>query len=262
MGDRWLVLAALCAMTMFEVGCVGDSPNVDSSDADVSSPSASSSAKEPAATTDVHVLRNPQAPSHPAAGSHVRVEGLVVTGLKTVGNSHGFFLQHPTEPVWGGVYVYVGAAATDVAKGDVVSVEGVFRPYKGFDEIDVSAGAVERTSKAPMPDALEVSIDEIREGGARAAELQSVYLVVRDVVATRATTGVDFGVATGSGANELVVTSYMANDLGPSPFPATANSRYSAIRGFGYRSGPSDTATVAKLAPLSTDDLELAAAAP
>jgi len=260
MGGRLLVLAALCAAT-FGVGCVGESPNVSANDADVSSPS---TAKEPApaAATDVHVLRNPQAPSHPAAGAQVRVEGLVVTGLKTVGNSHGFFLQHPTEPVWGGVYVYLGAAAPDVARGDVVTIEGVFRSYKGFDEVDVSSGAVERTSKAPMPEPLDVSVDEIREGGPRAAELQSVYLVVHDVVATRATTGVDFGVATGSGATELIVTSYMANDLGPSPFPATANARYSAIRGFGYRSGPSETATVAKLAPLSADDLELATAAP
>lgn len=205
---------------------------------------------------DVHCLRHPDWPTHPGYGARVEVRDLVVTGVKERGASRGFFAQHRSRPSWGGVFVFVGEAAPAVAPGDVIAARGVFASSGGLDQIDVRAGAVERLGRATVPAPIEVALADVAEGGARVEELQAVYVEVRDVVATRATAGVDFAVgADDGGTSELVVTSVVAADLDPSPFPAARGQRYAAVRGVGYRAGEPGTYAIAKLAPFGAHDV-------
>ncbi len=210
-----------------------------------------------AATIPVHVVRNPSAPGHPAYGASVDVKDLVVTGRKSAGSTHGFFAQDATSRPWGGVYAFVGYAPVGVVPGDVVRVRGVYKAYRGFDQIEVwNGGSVTVTGHQNVPEPLPVSVADVAQGGARARALQSMRLVVSNVTTTVATNGIDFRVvASGTTAPELAITSYVANDTGASPFPSTAGQTWALIRGFGYESGASDDVTVAKLAPQSSDDL-------
>lgn len=204
---------------------------------------------------DVHVLRDPNAAGHPAYGTQVLIEDLIVTGLKSSGATHGFYAQHETKAEYGGVYIYVGPAAPPVVPGDKVTVTGLFKQFRGLDEIDVSAGHVERTGDGTIPLPREVVVDDVKQGGPLADALQSSLVIVHDVVASRATSMVDFSITKTGSTGELFVTSYVANDVGPSPFPATLGQSFASIRGVMYRTGPTDTATYVKLAPFSAADV-------
>ena len=62
----------------------------------------------------IPTLRDPSAPGHPAFGATVTVSG-VVTGMKTTGNTHGFFLQDTKAKSWAGIYIYVNTSTVPVA---------------------------------------------------------------------------------------------------------------------------------------------------
>jgi hypothetical protein len=245
---RLVVVSGLVGLAGAASACVGEDPGP--SDGGESNLTRESEQKD----IDIHAVRNPGAPDHPAYGTKLSVSG-IVTGVKNAGATHGFFVQDPGEPAWGAIYIYAGAAKIDLQPGTVVRATGYYTSFRGLDEIDVTNGAIERTGTAPVPAPLEVAVAEIANGGARAAELQSVSLLVTGVTATRATTGIDFSVRSAKDAAELVVTSYWANDTGTSPFPASINQRYASIRGFGIRFGANDAATVAKLAPIAPTDV-------
>jgi hypothetical protein len=270
-----LRMSLLCVSSLL-AGCVGDDPSIaatapsnleagNGTDGDgATSGEASSGSPKPGTPADsavslrVQAVRNPAAPDHPAYGSWVEVKDLVVTGIKSTGTTHGFFVQDAPSPSWGGIYVYVGYQTVQVQPGDVVRVRGEYKAFRGFDEIEVwNGGEVAVTGSATVPDPVPVSVGDIMQGGLRAKELQSVRLVVKNVVATSATNGTDFRVAAnGATTPELFVTSYMANDVGASPFPAVSGQQWAEIRGFGYSSGSSDQTAVAKLAPASAADLD------
>lgn len=206
----------------------------------------------------IPTLRNPSAPGHPAFGATVTVSG-VVTGMKTTGNTHGFFLQDPKAKSWAGIYIYVNTSTVSVARGDLVTAKGVYKDYRGFDEVDafLSGNNIVRTGTATVPPALVVSVADICVGGPRVKELQSMLLRLTNVEATTTTTQIDFAVRQfGTAGPEIFVTSYMANDVGPSPFPVTAGTRLTSITGVGYHVGATDQSAIPKLAPLSAADVQ------
>jgi hypothetical protein len=236
----------------------GSPGDPDAGSTDGSSTSSSSSGGNTESGISVVTLRNPAAPGHPAIGASVTVANVVVTGLKTSGSgSHGFFVQDQSAKAWAGVFVYTNTSPVTVSKGDVVTVTGVYTSHRGFEELTTNGKAPVKTGTAALPSPIVVPALDIAEGGARAKELQSMRLRVETVEVSRATVGVDFavrpqGVTTGP---ELVVTSYIINDLGPSPFANTVGKTYSAISGFGYSFGPSDGTAIAKLAPETAGDV-------
>lgn len=177
----------------------------------------------------IPTLRNPMAPGHPALGTRVMVSGAVVTGVKTSGTNHAFFIQDPAASSWGGVYVFIGSAMVPVSVGDVVTVTGTYTNFNGLDQIDARMGSVMRTGTASVPAPLVVSPADIATGGSRAMELQSMLVRVERVTAISATMGTDFRVT-----GNLIVTSYIANDTGPSPFPAMVGQTFSSITGHVY----------------------------
>jgi hypothetical protein len=153
--------------------------------------------------------------------------------------------------------VWVASATVTVAKGDVVTVTGLYRTYRGDEQIYADVTPPAKTGSSTVPAPIVVSPQEIAEGGARARELQSMRLRVEEVEVSRETGGVDFAVRPlgQPAASELLVTSFVANDLGPSPFEGKTGTTYASITGFGYAFGPTDATAVAKLAPESGADL-------
>jgi predicted extracellular nuclease len=95
-------------------------------DAAVTSPPGSDASTADAAATalTLPVLRDPQAAGHPTYGTRVRVEGAIVTGVKNVGTTRGFFIQDPTATAWRGIYVFTGAAPVTISVGAIVTVSG------------------------------------------------------------------------------------------------------------------------------------------
>jgi hypothetical protein len=104
----------------------------------------------------------------------------------------------------------------------VVKVSGVFTEFRRLEEISVAkGGSVTILGTAPLPTPITVRPSEINESGSRARELQSMLLQVKNVQATSATRGTDFLVASFEAPETaLVVSSFVAHDVGPSPFPA------------------------------------------
>ncbi len=194
-------------------------------------------------------LRNPSDPAHPALGSDVVVRDAVVTDVKTTGTSHGFFAQDPVAASWAGVYVFVGPEAPPVERGDVVRVSGVYSTYVGLEEIDARAGSIEKTGTHEIPDDMIVSLNEIEPDGFRTLALQSMLVRVQNVFATSDTAGGDFTLGDLQSGAAITVTSYMANDTGPSPFPAYQGEPFAEIIGHVYVDG------VPELAPMSAGDL-------
>lgn len=194
-------------------------------------------------------LRNPSDSAHPPLGAEVVVRDAVVTDLKTTGSSHGFFAQDPAAAAWAGVYVFVGSAAPPVVVGDVVRVSGVYSTYLGLDEIDARSGSIEKTGIHDMPDPIDVALWDIAPNGNRPLALQSMVVRVTDVVATTDTVGRDFTLGSYTSSATITVTSYMANDVGASPFPAYTGERFATIVGHAYVDG------VPELAPMSAYDL-------
>lgn len=201
-------------------------------------------------------LRDPSSPDRPAMGTRVTVAGLVVTNVKAVGNSKTFFAQDPSATSWAGIMIFTGPSTPTVAPGDVVTATGTFTAYKGLEEIDVSSGAYTRTGNASIPAPIDVAVTDINANGARALELQSMLLRVRNVVATTATTNVEFSVADPAAPTvTLQVSSFYANDVGPSPFPATQGEAFVSITGNGVMSAAGSTTPIGKLGPGQASDV-------
>jgi hypothetical protein len=194
-------------------------------------------------------LRDPSSPSHPVLGTSVVVRDAVVTDVKATGNSHGFFVQDPTGTSYAGVYVFVGATEPTVAIGDVVRVLGTYSSWLGLEEIDARAGLVSVTGGRVRPAPVDVTLSEIEPNAPRAVALQSMLVRVHGVIAATATSNGDFTIGESTSGARMVVTSYMANDVGPSPFPVMASETFASITGHEYCDG------VAQLAPMSANDV-------
>ncbi len=236
---------------LFVTACVGDAVVVTDSGSPII---------EAGPAIKVSVVRNPAEADHPAMGSRVTVEGLVVTNTKTVGNSKLFFAQDPSLQSWAGIVIFTGPNTPSVAPGAVVRATGTYTAYKGLEEIDVSTtGTYTQTGTAPVPAPIDVAIADINGTAGRALELQSMLVRVKDVTATAATApppSVEFPVTnTASPGPSLQVSSFYANDVGPSPFPATQGQMFLSITGNEVMSAAGASTPIGKLAPGRASDL-------
>lgn len=196
-------------------------------------------------------LRDPSSAKHPKLGDPVLVRGGIVTDIKMTGTSHGFFMQDPHAKTYAGVYVFEGPTDIwDVEVGDeITGITGTYSQYLGNDEIDARAGMVTSESGHVVPEPIDVTLADIEPNGNEPLALQSMLVRVTEVVAMTDTQGTDFTIGTYDSSNHVDVTSYMANDTGPSPFPAIAGQRFAYIIGHPYVDG------VPELAPMSADDV-------
>lgn len=205
----------------------------------------------------IPTLRDPTATDHPKEGQFVKVVGGVITGVKSTGSSHGFFVQDPIAKKWAGVYAFTGNLTIPLAIGAVVTVIGTFGVYRGLDQIDLTGAgsSYELTGSDTVPYPLDVTPNAIRDGSSTAAQYQSMILRVKLVIAKTKTLGLDFVVTSSVGNDDLDVTSFMASDVGPSQFPAIAGQTYTSIVGRGYRFGLTEGTSIAKLAPMSAAEV-------
>lgn len=234
----------LGALTLSMTGCAVATTGYGAGDGGTGDAGAAAVANAPRTISSV---RDPSASTHAEYGEVVTVSG-VVTDVKTAGKSHGFFLQEPGTTSWGAVFVFVDADEVAVEAGDTATVTGAYANFFGLDEIKVASGGVTATGHAARPRPIEITIADIAAGGAREHELQSMLVRVRNGTATSSTNGTDFTVTDPSSAT-IVVSSYVANDIGPSPFPASVGQRFSSILGHPYAHN------AAQLTPARASDL-------
>jgi hypothetical protein len=204
--------------------------------------------------TTIPVLRDPASANRPAPGTIVRVAGGVVTAVKSQGTNHGFYVQVVPGARYAGIFVFAAAAPITVAPGAVVTVTGAYKLFRELDEIDVavSGGGYEQTGTAAVPAPLDASLAELSDP-VRAAERESMLLRVRSVRVSSVLGGTDF-VVTDATTSQLVVTSFVANDLGPG-FAVTQGETFLQIVGVGYVTGPEGGPYTPKLAPRTSADL-------
>ena len=199
----------------------------------------------------IPTIRDPAAVNHPPSGSRVQTSG-VVTAVKSAGPTHTFFLLAANVATYAGDYIYVGSTGvTNLAPGAVVQVTGLLSNYRGIDQIDTTVGSFSITGVTTVPTPIDVAPADIATGGSKAAELQSMLVHLNTtVVASAATVGTDFVVTPGN----LIITSFIANGTGVSPFPATVGQSFSSLTGPLYIFGSVGTPDY-KLAPRSVADV-------
>ncbi len=99
-----------------------------------------------------------------AEGDQVTVTGAVVTGVRY----NGMFISEAPNQPFAGTWVYTGFTP-DATTGDLVDVQGVYKEYYGFSEIDVSADPMGYLNKTGIYGAnlfpLEVTIADLVADG-------------------------------------------------------------------------------------------------
>ena len=194
----------------------------------------------PAVVRTIPQVRNPMDPMRPAADALVTVQGGVVTAVKSAGTTFGLVVQDPTATRWGGIYIFLNATRPTVAVGDAVNITGTFTTFRGLEQLTLgTTGSVMRTGAGMVPAPIVVTPAEVRTGGARTMELQSMLVRVEGVVATAPTMGTDFRVGTSAmDTNSLIVTTFVANDTAAGPVTATMGQMFTSITGVMYSFGP------------------------
>ncbi len=215
----------------------------------------------PGLTLTIPQVRNPMSPMRPTMGMAVTLNGNVVTAIKNVGTTFGFFIQDRMATDFAGIYVYTGNVRPTVAVGDVVNAAGVFTTFQGLEQLDVRAGMARAMGTAMVPAPIVVTPADIRTGGPRAMSLQSMLLRVNNVTCTGATPAVVGGMMIATDflagvnamdANSLLVTSFVASDvMAPPAIRATMGQMFMSITGVGYAFGMQN-----KLAPRNVMDLQ------
>lgn len=129
----------------------------------------------------VEAVADESHPYHPADGSAVALEGLVVTGVR---GGYGYYAQDPSLTEYAAVWVYDRGEAV-VSEGDVVSISGIYEEYYGLAEI--YDATTEITGAGAVPEPIEVAdACAIATGGADAERYEAMLVQVRDVTVTDA----------------------------------------------------------------------------
>ncbi len=210
----------------------------------------------PVALLTIPEVRDPASTKRPAVNAEFRIEKVVITAVKSAGTNHAYVVQDPTATQWAGLYVFIGTAAPTLTIGDEVSASGKFGIFRGLEQLNTTAGSVTKTGTATVPTPIVVLPSEIMTGGSKAKSHQSMLVQVLNVEAVTATSADVFKVATSAtDTSQLTVTSYIANDLGTSPFPAVVGDKYSSITGVVYAFIATGTTDDSRLAPRSAADL-------
>jgi hypothetical protein len=134
-----------------------------------------------ACTFTLSSLRNPDDPLHPPEGTDVRVDDLVVVGIRS---GSGFYVQDPTTDAYGGIFVY-DSGANSVTVGQLIDVVGVYVEYHTLSEIKDPTIFDKGTADLPAPqvaaDACDVATD-----GVSAEAWESMRVEVQDLSVTDA----------------------------------------------------------------------------
>lgn len=215
----------------------------------------------PGTVLTIPQVRNPMSPMRPMMGQAITLNGNVVTAIKSVGTTYGFFVQDRMATEFGGIYIFVGNVRPTVNVGDLVNATGTFTTFQGLEQLDARMGSVMAMGMAAVPAPIVVTPADIRTGGPRAMNLQSMLMRVNMVTTTGATPAMVGGMAIATDflvglnamdANSLLVTSFVASDvMAPPVIRATMGQNFMSITGVGYAFGMQN-----KLAPRNVMDLQ------
>jgi hypothetical protein len=147
-------------------------------------------------------------------GSVVRVQNALVTGK----GSNGFFVQVKdgdsgyNGAANSGLFIYTGSMApalTNAVVGLRVTIDGSVSTFQGQKQLDSIAAVTPTTMTGEMPPtAINVTYAEIKTGGTRAAELESVLVTAGS--ASTSAVNATFGEFTlTSGADTLIVDDFL-----------------------------------------------------
>jgi hypothetical protein len=162
------------------------------------------------------------------SGTTVRVQNAIVTGK----GSNGFFVQVKEGdagymgPAYSGLFVYTGSMAPALANaviGTRVTIDGNVTTFQGQLELDGIAAVLPETMiSEPAPAPIGTTYAEVKTGGTRATELESVLVTVgaASVTAVNATFG---EITVTAGADSLIVDDFLYT-LPPVPVGGTVTS--------------------------------------
>ena len=127
-------------------------------------------------------IRDPSSPLFPGEGADVRVDDLVVTGIRS---GSGLYVQDPDADMYGGIYIYDGGTYSSgaVSAGDIISVSGVYSEYYGLSQIGDPEVTVTSTDGSVTPIAIDEACD-VGTGGVLAEPLEGMVVTVSDVAVT------------------------------------------------------------------------------
>jgi len=136
----------------------------------------------PCAVTVVE-LRDPKAAGHPKEHGAVVIRDAWVTAVTSPSGSGGglLYLQTGTA-AHNGILVLAGSTARNVAVGNRVSVEGVYSEALGVSQVTAASVDVTDASVLPKFEPIDVTLDEIRTGGAKVEAYESMLVRVRGQV--------------------------------------------------------------------------------
>ncbi len=215
----------------------------------------------PGMTLTIPQVRNPMSPMRPTMGQSLTLNGNIVVGIKGMGTTFGFFVQDPMANDFAGIYIYTGNVRPTVNVGDIVNASGSFTTFQGLEQLDVRMGRVMAMGMGAVPAPIVVTPADIRTGGPRAMNLQSMLLRVNMVTCTGATPAMVDGMSIATDflvglnamdANSLLITSFIASNLTvPPAVRATMGQTFMSITGVGYAFGMQN-----KLAPRTLMDVQ------
>ena len=136
------------------------------------------------ALTTVYAVQDVTHPDHPAAGTLVQVEGVVVTAVVPRG-ARELFVEAPGGGPWSGVLVYdpLGLAPADLAAGDELTLRG--RTEEDYGLTRIVADRVERTGSGLTVPVEEIAVAAaIGTGGSLAEQYEGVLVRVPEVTVT------------------------------------------------------------------------------
>ena len=129
-------------------------------------------------------LRNPNSEKHPQYGTPVRMENLVVTGIRDPENNQDRLIsvQDPNEPNFGSISIFIGSRPIEVELDDLIAVEGAYMEFYGGSYIlgdpkIERLGAYEGEMKIS-----DIPIDHIEDGSSFLEAYEASLVQIKNVV--------------------------------------------------------------------------------
>jgi predicted extracellular nuclease len=134
----------------------------------------------------VYELQDEAHPGHPAVGSAVTLEDVIITAIDRLGTSGGLWVQEQAGGPYSGIRVFPGSLpTTDLAVGQHVTVRGTYEERYGLTQVaatQITALPLAPTVLAPA----DVDPAAVATGGPQAEAYEGVLVRVQNVTVTDA----------------------------------------------------------------------------
>jgi hypothetical protein len=134
---------------------------------------------------DIAVVRDPQAPGHPTAGSaRVIVSDVYVTGVRSTGSDRGFFVQANRTAPYNGLFVATRGTTPSVVVGNKVTVTGTYEEVFGVTMLTSPQIKVDDPSTTLPFGPIRFTATELGNSGRNAEPFESMLVIVENVEVT------------------------------------------------------------------------------